>query len=163
MSDNIRDQEIKGVIAHELCHYAMCLIFENIFRPYCKHDEETMNRFDEIVKIIDEWSSEDSECPDDECNGIISTVFELYPEDRFHLELIVRVVHILAEFDGNQDKSVSLETKFKILFDFFENSVLPEMRKFNLKFRENVRKFNRIVEILPNISIQKLLRNTGVH
>jgi len=32
-----REQKIKGVLAHELCHYVMQLVYENQENPYYKH------------------------------------------------------------------------------------------------------------------------------
>ncbi|KAL7011662.1 hypothetical protein ACKWTF_014378 [Chironomus riparius] len=154
--DNKREQRIKGVLAHELCHYDMRLVFENQENPYYKHMLKLAEMYEEIVKIIDKWSIEGAECPDDECNRIISSVFKMYSKDEFHLELIVRVVQILVEFDDDQDKVKYLEDKYKQLFDFWEHQVIPELRKFNLKDREVVRKMNRLFEVLPGIKNQKI-------
>jgi len=71
LSDKKREQQIKGVLAHELCHYVMRLVYENQENPYYKHMIKFAEMFDEIVKTIDKWSTNQSECPDDECNGII--------------------------------------------------------------------------------------------
>jgi len=105
LSDDKREQEIKGILAHELCHYVMFLVYENKFLPYYRHATEIQNIFDEIVRVIDKWSSPESENPDDECNEIISSVFTAYESKSFNLELIVRAVHMLAEFDNDAQKS----------------------------------------------------------
>jgi len=151
-----RDQRIKGVLAHELCHYVMRLVYENQENPYYKHMLKIAEAFEGIVKSIDKWSPKGAECPDDECNGIISSVFTLYSIDEFHLELIVRVVQILVEFDDDEDKTKYLQDKYKILVDFWEHQVIPDLQKFNLTERESVRKVNRLFELLPNIKNEKL-------
>jgi hypothetical protein len=156
LKDHQREQRIKGVLAHELCHYVMRLIYENQENPYYKHMIKVAEMFEGIVKVIDKWSAEGAENSDDECNRIISSVFELYSKDEFHLELIVRVVQILVEFDDNQDKIKHLENKYKMLFDFWEHQVIPEMQKFNLKEREAVRKQNRYFELLSSIRSQNI-------
>jgi hypothetical protein len=43
--------EIYGVIAHELCHYAMFLTFENRAIPYYEEDENAVTAFNEVKDI----------------------------------------------------------------------------------------------------------------
>ena len=86
---------------------------------------------EEIVRVIDKWSADDSECPNDECNGNISTVFTHYYEEKYHLELIVRPVQIQAEFDDNEDRLRSLEDIYKLLFDFWRQHVLPDLKNYS--------------------------------
>ncbi|XP_070497113.1 uncharacterized protein [Chironomus tepperi] len=156
LSDKARDQEIKGVLAHELCHYVMRLVYENDENPYYKHMIEVKKLFEAISIKIDQWSADDSVCPDDECFGIISTVYQCYSEEEFHLELIVRVVQSYAQFDNDGEKLKHLEEKYKELFEFFRIHVLPDLRVFNLKNREDVRKSNRIFEVLSDIKSKNI-------
>ncbi|KAL7012091.1 hypothetical protein ACKWTF_014623 [Chironomus riparius] len=149
--DEEKDQEIKGVLAHELCHYVMRLVYENHENPYFKNREDVKERFEEIVKVISKWTSNEADSPDDECNGIISTVFTLYKPELFHLELIVRVVHILVQYDNNEAKSKQLQDKYKILFNFWEQQVIPDLAAFKIKGREAVRKMNRMLELFEDI------------
>jgi len=154
LSDHEREQEIKGVLAHELCHYVMFIVYSNSFFPYYKYAIESKNSFDEIVKTIDKWSAADSTIQDDECNEIISSVFESYQPEQFHYELIVRAVQILVLFDTDQKKSNYLQNKYKGLFDFWYEYVVPEMLKYLLKDKEIV-KLNGMVGLLSDISIGK--------
>jgi len=154
-----RDQKIKGVLAHELCHYVMRLVYDNQEKPYYKDREYMKEMFEEVVKIIDQWSSKDSECPDDECNGIISSVFRLYDPKDFHPELIVRVVQILSEFDDSEDKLKHLEEKYEVFFDFWHGQVIPELQKYLQKNQEVVR-LNGTFGLLPSIlKLKYELRN----
>ena len=77
------------------------------------------NKFEEIVRAIDKWSSEDSKNTDDECYGIISSVYKLYLKTDFHAKLIVSVVQIPAQFDDDPEKLKYLSEKYKILFKYF--------------------------------------------
>ncbi|XP_070504727.1 uncharacterized protein [Chironomus tepperi] len=156
-SQNIeRDQKIKGVVAHELCHYVMSLVFENNENPYYKHWVEVMKKFDAIVTSLDKWSVTKLDDPDDECDQIISSVFTHYDSKDFHPELIVRVVQVLAQYDDDKDKLKNLQEKYKDLFEYFRIHVLSEMQKFNLKFRKDVRKMNKIMQLVPDIMSSKL-------
>ena len=105
MSDKKREQRIKGVLAHELCHYVTRLVFENQENPYYKHVLKETEMFEKIVKTIDKWSTEDAECPDDKCNRIISSVFTAYEQSDFHPELIVRVTDFGIARIWNPDNS----------------------------------------------------------
>ena len=104
-SNKKEEQQVKGVLAHELCHYAMKLVFYNNEKPYYKNNTDMKERFEKIVEDI----KKNSIWLNDECNGIISAVFNEYSNEEFHQELIVTVVHILAAFDDNQQKSKYLQ------------------------------------------------------
>ncbi|KAL7014610.1 hypothetical protein ACKWTF_016027 [Chironomus riparius] len=79
-----RDRTIKGVLAHELCHYVMRLVYENQENPYHKNRQDMKEMFEDISQAINKWPSKNSKDPDDECNGIISSVFGLYDANDFH-------------------------------------------------------------------------------
>ncbi|KAL7011073.1 hypothetical protein ACKWTF_014075 [Chironomus riparius] len=155
-TNNERDQKIKGVIAHELCHYVMKLVYENNENPYYKHCIDVIERYKAIVTSIDKWSVKKSKSPDDECDGIIFSVFTHYDSKDFHQELIVRVMQILAQYDDNEEKLKCLQFKYNELFEYFRIHVLSEMQKFNLEIRENVQKMNRVMQLLPNIMNRKV-------
>lgn len=161
------NQEIKGFLAHEFCHLVMNLVYENGGKPYFKHRIECKTRFEEIVNQIYKWTSRgddndtEAEQYDDECNGLISSVFQQYKKEDFHAELIARVVQILVQYCDNDDKSEYLQNKYKILFDFWQNFVVPDLLKFNIKHRKIVQKFNQKIKILSEISNESLnLRNS---
>lgn len=150
--DENRDRQIKAVLIHEICHYTMLLIYENNENPYHKKDTKSKTRFDAIVCKYNKWTNgENSEEYDDKCNGIISTVFTNYELEAHHAELIVRPAHILAQFSNDVTKSNDLEKMYIEIFEYFELFVLPQLRKFNLQNRENVKKLNNIVGLLPQI------------
>lgn len=43
------EMEIVATVAHELTHYAMHLVYQNLVKPYYHSDGRTMADFDEIV------------------------------------------------------------------------------------------------------------------
>ncbi|KAL7013391.1 hypothetical protein ACKWTF_015369 [Chironomus riparius] len=141
------EQEIKGVLARELCRYALCLTYDNTSHPYYKHDSQAAQNFDEIIKTIINWTSEDSSMS----NKIIKSVISTSTSDTIQMDLISSMIQTFVQFDNDKEELTRFEVKFKILFDYFENFVLPEMKKLNLKFRKNVRKFNKMADILPSI------------
>ncbi|KAL7036392.1 hypothetical protein ACKWTF_008798 [Chironomus riparius] len=175
-----REQFIKGVIAHEICHFVMRLVYENNENPYYKGDTKTKNKFDEIVKAIqimlvpqkiveeieessDENNSsvgdkhdEDNNVNDDQCNKIISSVYKSYDEEDWHPDLIVRPVQILTQFDNDSEKIAILENKYKQLFQFCDDVVIPELEQFNFEFREKVKNFNNMIEFASKLQDTKI-------
>ncbi|CAG9805191.1 unnamed protein product [Chironomus riparius] len=175
-----REQFIKGVISHEICHFVMRLVYENNENPYYKGDTKTKNKFDEIVKAIqimlvpqkiveeieessDENNSsvgdkhdEDNNVNDDQCNKIISSVYKSYDEEDWHPELIVRPVQILTQFDNDSEKIAILENKYKQLYQFCDDVVIPELEQFNFEFREKVKNFNNMVEFASTLQDTKI-------
>ncbi|XP_070505875.1 uncharacterized protein [Chironomus tepperi] len=143
-----REQKIKGVLAHELCHYVMKLVYENNENPYYEHKEEIKKIFEGIVNEVDKWLKED---PDDKCNGIISSVYKDYEPKEFNQELIVRPVQMLAEFDYNEGLLGSLQKEtYKDLFDFWFNHVVRDLLKY-LQRDINVIRLNRTIGLLTSI------------
>lgn len=145
---------------HELCHLVMRLIFENNDFPYYKNDDIAKMKFIEIcesilkkITITDEAGSETYE---DYCEGIISTVFTNYLQANWHPELVVRPLQILAHFDGNPEKLNYLNTKYKDLFDYIDNYILPELKKFSLSNRESIKQINDIDNIITAIEKQNI-------
>lgn len=147
------------MIAHELCHYILELVFENNAHPYYRNDKKAKQEFKKIVdKIrmeITEHLSPLSEhrFKDDGCYKIISSVYQSYDPIDYPPELIVRVLHILSQFDQEDDKDMldDIIDKYKILFNFFEKYVLPELKLFNLKNRFIIRKYNSKSGILQKL------------
>ena len=150
-----REQEIRGTIAHEFCHYILYLIFDNNLRPYAKKSKNIEELFDAVVKVYSQWfhsaftNGENEE--DDGCNHIIMNVYKKYSIDKHHQELIVRVPEIFTYFDGDDEKIGQISKMYKPLFIFYEVFVLPALKSFNLKDRECVRMFNKISGVLQKI------------
>lgn len=83
--DETTSCETLAVMAHELCHFAMKLVYGNKANPYKINDLTTKEEFEKISQI----------CQENEGNEeVIDSVFHHYPERMHHGELIVRVVHL---------------------------------------------------------------------
>lgn len=134
----------------------MYLVYENNEQPYYKHRTDMTKRFEAVVNAIDKWTLDKSKNTNDECNGIISSTFNQYKYEDLHAELIVRVMQILAEFDDDEEKSNYLQIKYKELFEYFYDFVFPELKNFDSKSRENVRKVNKCAKLLKTLTNSKL-------
>ncbi|XP_070497755.1 MATH and LRR domain-containing protein PFE0570w-like [Chironomus tepperi] len=172
-----RDQKIKGVISHEICHFVMGLVYQNNDSPFFEYDSVRTKEFEDIVKENNKWKvkndeesqgddDEDEESQDnddedeniekkeeldDECNGIISTVYKLYAPEDYIAELIVRGPHIQAEFDNDKSKELHLENLYKNLFEYWNKRVMPDLENFNLEKREKIKQLNKSFGLLKEI------------
>jgi len=150
-----RGQKTKGVIAHELCHYALRLVYENNEKPYYETSLEKAKAFEEVVAAYKKYG-DPVEMLDDECGGILSNVYKNYESDLHQIELIVIAAQIQATYNNDEKKVKYLEDKFKLLFQYFENFIFKDLEKFNLKKRKDLRALNKTCEIIPEIENLKL-------
>ncbi|KAL7011711.1 hypothetical protein ACKWTF_014396 [Chironomus riparius] len=113
-------QEAYGIMAHEFCHYAVDLTFGNDAKPYFKNDSLARQEFDKISEECEKRYGEEE---------VIDLVYDCYPEDMHHAELIVRVPQLLMLYGNEPEKLLKIQEKFPKLFKFFEVRVVPAMKK----------------------------------
>jgi len=117
--DPATEHEALGTLAHELCHCAMNILYENKTNPYPQNDRKAVEIFEKISQ----------NCKDKmDVEKLIKDVYENYPKSHQHAELIVRPAHIMAHF-MNQPKILQEKRDIFIeIFDYFENFVVPAMK-----------------------------------
>lgn len=116
-----------ATMAHELCHFAVNIVYDNCAKPYKDGDKKTMNEFEEVSDAcMEHYGKED----------VVDSVFNDYPDELTHAELIVRVVHLLALYRNDPEKLVEVKALFVRLFGFYEKKVVPELETA-LKDMEN--------------------------
>jgi len=152
LMDDAKKNDVIGVLIHELCHLAIYKTFMNNYNPYSVNDENKKREFEAIVQEYKNNSITED---------IVRNVFRSYAESKYHLELIVAVVHTLMKYYGIEIEKSSISPElqgelmeidgvstvtvnkllpiaYKSLFDYFENTVVPEL--------ENVLKPLKILE-----------------
>ncbi|KAG5672151.1 hypothetical protein PVAND_002304 [Polypedilum vanderplanki] len=137
-----------ATIAHELCHFVIYNVFNNIAKPYRKDDKETENEFEQIS----------SECKSKkDIENIISLVYDCYTEDIIHAELIVRVPHILAHYFDKPHMVEKLRNDYQPLFDFYDSKIMPQLETALITFRKHaedeLKSKDRKLSLLIKISI----------
>ncbi|KAL7012861.1 hypothetical protein ACKWTF_015081 [Chironomus riparius] len=116
LDEETRSQAI-STLAHELCHYAVNLVYSNHAQPYKSNDNQTMQEFEEInTKCQTKKGKEE----------IVDLVYEFYEIDMHHAELIVRPAHMIAMYMDQPEKLAEQSQIFPELFEFFEK-VIKEM------------------------------------
>lgn len=106
-----------GVMAHELAHYAMNLLYRNKCKPYHKQSG-SQQEFDGILKTCNELKHDEDQ---------IAYVF-LYPDEQRHAELIVRVPHLMALYKEEPRRLDEVKATFGELFQFYERNILVDLQ-----------------------------------
>lgn len=114
------EKEAFGTMAHELCHFAIYKVFENMAKPYYRKDKAGKEKFKEISRICKSKRG---------IEPIIDYVYDEYPPSMQHAELIVRVPHLIALYHDQPEKLATIREDFKELFTFYEKIVVPEMKR----------------------------------
>ncbi|XP_070495126.1 uncharacterized protein [Chironomus tepperi] len=109
--------EALGTIAHEFCHYALNMIYDNLSKPYVATDQATRDKF----RIISQFCY--TNCDKDEA---IKQVYQ-YPRHMQHAELIARVFYLLAKYHDQPDKLEDIQNNFRPLFDIYKAKIKVEM------------------------------------
>ncbi|XP_070497761.1 uncharacterized protein [Chironomus tepperi] len=114
------EHETLANLAHELCHFTMNLVYNNAAKPYKTNDKKTMKTFQEILDICEK---------SDEREDIVDMVYEAYPEEVHHAELIVRPVHMLVYYKNSPEILERRKETYSRLFDFYGKKIIPELEK----------------------------------
>ena len=157
---NISDDELLGVLAHELTHYAMYVVYNNHCNPYSNGDENE-GKFKVVVNELQLY------CEASACDYIIASVFVDYKENLWPGELIVRVPHMLAKYGIEKGKCM-LQQQAKQLLTYFDQNVLASFKRFIKKSylfwpRSIIRNLNDGLKIIPNEKKFKLKENIKFH
>lgn len=112
--------EVLGVLAHELCHNTMALVYNNFSKPYFKNDNKAKQTFEGVLRFCIENSGKEK---------IIDAVHTLYDPCHYHAELIVRVPHLIMHYMNKPEKFNAINNIFPNLFDIYEKKVLEDMKK----------------------------------
>lgn len=112
--------EVLGTLIHELCHFAMEMIYNSNCKPYFDSDTKRQREFSEIVRKCElEKAAED----------LVAIVYNpVYSDDVQHAELIVRVPHLIAFYNSNEEKYLEVSEKFQELFDYYAKYVLADLK-----------------------------------
>ena len=114
-----------GTVAHELCHLAMQMLFNNQAKPYEKNDNESVEKFKIINKKFLEQILQGIIIDED---GIIKSVYDNYKQDKWDAELIVRVPHILAHYEESGEQI--LNDNCQELFNYYNKEIIPKLNDF---------------------------------
>lgn len=129
--DPTSEHIVFGVLAHEMCHYAMYLVYRNEANPFGKKDKKEAREF---AAILDECRV------NQECEEIIQMVYEYYDDDIQSQELIVRVPQILAAFAENKERIDQAKENFPSLFNYCEIQTIPDMERRLPEIKNEVEK-----------------------
>jgi len=166
------EQEIKGTIAHEIGHYVINLVYQNDGKPYYKKNcakyknivyevkqiKEQQKQLRSCLTKVGNFYDKDEKVVDEKIEEVITVVYNKknYKTKVRHQELVVRPIHIYAQFDDSTNNVEIIEATYKILFDFLEFDVLPEIEKFCLQTRGKIQIFNDFIGTLYDLQNSKI-------
>jgi hypothetical protein len=112
-------------MAHEFCHVAVIMLFNNGAKPYEKSDNESAEKFKILHKKFQDQINQGIIVDED---GIIKLVYDNYKQEKWDAELIVRVPHILAHYEENGEKI--LNDNAGDLLIFYNELIIPKLNYF---------------------------------
>lgn len=142
-----------SVLAHEMTHYAMQIIYNNNCKPYLRHDRVGEDEFTNILKITEERKFAEQ---------FIFLVFNLEESVR-QAELIVRVPHLLALYKENPGKFIEMKSTFGPLFNYFESKVLVDLNHQYpvLKAKRRIEDLNQRLGLIESLSQSWIMFEPG--
>jgi hypothetical protein len=121
----IDENKLLGIMAHEFCHVAVIMLFNNEAKPYEKSDNESAEKFKILHKKFQDQINQAIIVDED---GIIKLVYDNYKQEKWDAELIVRVPHILAHYEENGEKI--LNDNAGGLLIFYNELIIPKLNYF---------------------------------
>lgn len=116
----LRDEESKfdvyGTIAHEMCHLAINMLYDNDCKPFKKDDGERAKKYNKVVEITKQ--------KDDYRDVIFARAM-----NQRESELIVRPIHATVVYWHYKARRKQLEANFSELYKFYHNNLLPDIDK----------------------------------
>ncbi|KAL7011650.1 hypothetical protein ACKWTF_014370 [Chironomus riparius] len=109
--------ETYGILAHELCHIALDLVYKNKGKPYSVGDQKTMKEFAEMSKTSKASKN---------AQHIIRNAFDSCNQDA---ELIGCLIHVLALYQKDPEKLIELKNNFGELLKFYNKKIMPELKQ----------------------------------
>lgn len=150
-------QNVKELVAHELTHLAMSLVFQNDCRPYKEGKEKEEEAYKDIVNFaINEIIRSDIEKTLNNSitnsdltptvNNSIIRALSSYDPGYHEAELIVRVPHVLATHGQDEGLKILKSQALSDTLAYFDDHVLVQCQKYVKSIRSQKQK-NRIAEL----------------
>jgi len=132
--DPSTEHETFGTLAHELCHYALHLTYNNVAKPYSDKDRKSLKDFEDISRIC--RNKQDGE-------DLIKMVYSNYEGNEIHAELAVRAPHLIAQYYNAPEKLENARAVYHDMFGYYENIVVPQMKEALPKIMKEAEKMSR--------------------
>jgi hypothetical protein len=120
---DVKIARIIGTLQHELCHYAMLLVFRNACNPFGLGGGR---RFMGILEMMRERAMQFRDDSDE--LRVIGSIFKVYHESQWAAELVVRPAQVYAEFKHKPEELRKFRGEFLELFEYFEGPLMRKMR-----------------------------------
>jgi tetratricopeptide (TPR) repeat protein len=116
-----RRVKVYATLAHELCHFAMYIIYRNNSKPYRESDQERKFKFQDVYGHCFQNKEHDD---------VVKFAFdEMYDPHRKIAELIARVPHMATLYHDNSEREQEVMDVYKPLFDYYREHVVDDMER----------------------------------
>ncbi|KAG5668873.1 hypothetical protein PVAND_016793 [Polypedilum vanderplanki] len=120
---NPKDRDVAlGILAHELCHYVMFLLYHNDAKPYPRHDLMLRKYFEMVEEL---YKMDDRH----EAQWMVK-MFQKYEPEQHHSGLIARAVDLPILYRNNATGLFRVRRAYRDLFKFYEYKTLPDLRQY---------------------------------
>ncbi|KAL7013457.1 hypothetical protein ACKWTF_015406 [Chironomus riparius] len=128
-----------GTLAHELCHCAMLLTYNNRCKPYERGNGEARNAFDVITRRCLAISRNGNAIEQEEIVALVSN----YNQAKHHAEMIVRAPHMMMLYQESP-RLQQVQTTYNDLFTDFTVRVIPNIMSRITQVRDNFYEWIRL-------------------
>lgn len=153
LRDMGNDTKVLSILAHELAHFSLTLLYKNDSNPFTNYDFKSEKLFDEIIENCRKLKNKDA---------IVSRTFDSYKQEDLPAELIAGVPEIAA-FYGNNEERRTLEKTFKSLFKYY-TTVLEDLEKEYqlIEERKEVKEINELCRVLMMLKESEISFSTNI-
>lgn len=123
---------VEASLIHELMHCVFYKVYMNDCLPYAKDDALIKNYYQFLLEKYQHYEQDLS--IEDDCKGIISTVYRCYKGIHQQQELIVRPPQMIATFCGKRTTIAHLKVEYEDLFTYYNITVTSELKTFIEKY-----------------------------
>lgn len=154
--------KLKGLIIHELFHYALYYTFRNESKPFYNDDNESKIEWENIRHEIEVIAKNDEEFKAIRETFAIQTNNEpIYKSDKIINELIVRILDGVMRHGHEKDKLDKFINKYQKLYNIFKTKVMKQLKDeskyIQIAFELNKDLALRLKNNYSNITIQTKL------
>lgn len=112
--------QVLGTLVHEMCHFAMEIMYNNECNPYQVGSTEKYEVFNVIFKETERRKNFDD---------LVMRVYDKMPEDVQHSELIVCIPHLIVLFHNDKERLRKMTKVLSKLFNFYKKTILVEFKQ----------------------------------
>lgn len=137
-------KQVLATLVHEMCHFAMEIMYNNECNPYLVNDKGKYEVFNAIFKETERRKNFDD---------LVVRVYDKMPEEVQHSELIVCIPHLIVLFHSDKERLRKMTKVLSKLFNFYKKTILIDfIQNYTvIKAKNEIRAVNEIIGMLSEL------------